>query len=126
LPLRLAGQNVRATATNPASPFVVAWGSPAIVLRCGVNRPAALVPASGAFIANVDGVNFLPTKSSGQTVFTTVDRVVYIEVTVPSSYSQPPLGPIADVISKALPAVCAVPAVGQPEPATGQLCTRRK
>jgi hypothetical protein len=120
LPLRLAGQNVRATATNPASPFVVAWGNPAIVLRCGVNRPAAMVPTTPFVV--VDTVNFLVVRSKTQTVWTAVDRAAFIEVTVPNSYSQPPMGPIADVIAKELPAVCGTPEV----PVHGLLCTHRK
>jgi hypothetical protein len=104
LPLRLDGLSVRDTATNPASPFVVAWGNPAIVLRCGVNRPKALTRTAQLILVN--RVNFVAVHTSTQTVWTVVDRVVYIDVTVPSSYSQPPLGPIADVIAKNLPAVC--------------------
>ena len=46
LPLQLDGQNLRRTTSNPPSPSIVAWGDPAIVLRCGVARPASLHPGS--------------------------------------------------------------------------------
>jgi hypothetical protein len=112
---------------DATSPYVVAWGNPAIVLKCGVPRPAALRPNSADLLVLVDGVNWLPTHPKGENVFTTVDRAAYISVSVPTSYPQPPLGPLADAILQALPAVCSVPDEnGVTDPATGTLCTRRK
>ena len=106
--------------------YVAAWGDPAIVLRCGVPRPAALVPNSSALLIPVDGVTFLPVNGKKDNVFTVVDRAAYIEVTVPTSYPQPPLGPIADGIAKALPAVCLPQAgTGQPPVDPAKLCADR-
>ena len=51
-----------------------------------------------------------------------VDRPSYVEVTVPTSYAQPPLSPIADAIAKALPAVCVVTPT---ETDVTKLCTHR-
>jgi len=106
--------------------YVAAWGDPAIVLRCGVPRPAALVPNSSAPLFPVDGVTFLPVNTKTVNVFTVVDRAVYIEISVPVSYPQPPLGPLADGIAKALPAVCLPQAAqGQPAVDPAKLCARR-
>ena len=107
--------------------YVAAWGDPAIVLRCGVPRPSQLTPQSSAFLVVTDGVTFLPEKKGGDTIFTAVDRAAYIEITVPSSYAQPPLGPIADGIAKALPAVCLPQASpGQQPVDPARLCAERK
>jgi hypothetical protein len=74
----------------------------------------------------VNGVAFLPVNTKKINVFTTVDRAAYIEITVPTSYPQPPLGPLADAITKALPAVC-LPQAGPGQPAVDptKLCSRR-
>lgn len=120
LPLTLPG-----SAGRPARstwPYVVAWGDPAVVLVCGVPRPAALTPGSAAQTIGVDGVFWLPVQQKNATVWTTVDRAAYVQVTVPRSYPQPPLAPIADAIAKALPAVCVV---DPNETDASKLCTHR-
>jgi Protein of unknown function (DUF3515) len=127
MPLSLAGADVRATASDPASPDIVAWGDPPIVLRCGVARPPSLKPADSDFIVAVDGVNLLPRRRDGATRYTVIDRAVYLDVSVPSAYRQPPLGPIADVVAKELKPVCQV---ADPTGATtvpdAELCTHRR
>ena len=123
LPLSLAGADVRRTSSDPPSSSIVAWGDPAIVLRCGVARPARLNPALTAQLFAVDGVLVLPARTSAQTVFTVIDRSVYLDVSVPTSYSQPPLGPIMTAVKRVLPKpVC----VQDPSAPRSQLCTRRK
>lgn len=115
-----------ALAARPAfseSPYVAAWGEPAIVLRCGVARPAQLTPGSSDLLLGVNGVFFLPVKKDGSTVFTAVDRAAYVEVTVPSAYDQPPLGPIASAVAEAMKPVCVV---DPNEADLSKLCTRRK
>lgn len=130
LPEKLTDLQPRVVHPRPDSVFVVAWGDPAIVLKCGMPRPAGLTPGSSAqlFSANgADGVFWLPVRGPSDTVWTTVDRAVYIQVTVPNSYAQPPLAPLGAAIGKALPRVC-VPqaAAGQPLPPQQELCTQRK
>jgi hypothetical protein len=123
LPLRLDGLDLRRTTSNPASSSIVAWGDPPIVLRCGVARPSNLGPSLSAELFEVNSVLVLPTKTSSATTFTVIDRSVYLDVTVPSSYGQPPLGPIMDAVRKVLPRpVC----VQTPTAPRAQLCTRRK
>jgi hypothetical protein len=95
------------------------------VLRCGVARPSRFTSTSG--LIGVNGVYFLPVRTGSTTVFTTVDRAVYVEVDVPTSYSQPPLGPLASAIAKALPQVCKPQALqGETPPPPRELCTHRK
>ena len=123
LPLTLAGLQLRRTVSNPPTSSVVAWGDPAIVLRCGVAKPKLLTPQLTIQYVGVNGVLILPDAQKDKTVFTVVDRSVYIDLTVPSSYRQPPLGPIADAIKKVLPTpVC----VADEKVAVSKQCTRRK
>ncbi|HSY15467.1 MAG TPA: DUF3515 domain-containing protein [Jatrophihabitantaceae bacterium] len=121
LPVQLDGLNPRID----QAPQSVAWGDPPVVLRCGVPRPAALMPDSTAQVIAVDGVNWLAQPSSGQTVFTVIDRSLYLDVSVPTK-DQQPLATISDVITKVaeLPAVCYVGTL-PPAPSTLPLCTRR-
>lgn len=83
LPERVAGADT--TATKPQSPYTQAWGSPAIVLRCGVATPLALTPTSQ--LVTVDGVDWLPEQLTAGVMFTTVGRELNIEVSVPDHYA---------------------------------------
>ena len=104
----------------------VAWGNPAIVLRCGVARPSRLVPGSSDQVVAVSGdsggtVEWLPVKNGDSTVFTTIDRAIYIEVSWPSKQDYNPLPELSKAISSVLPAVCRSGA-GVPD---DKLCTHR-
>ena len=73
----------------------LAWGSPATVLRCGVAEPAAIVvggpdytPLSNQYVQIGDAtgtyqVNWLIEDHGDSVTFTTTDRAVYVEITVP-------------------------------------------
>jgi hypothetical protein len=99
VPDRVAGQDRRSV--EPDKGLVAAWGSPAIVLTCGVPRPAGLRPDSQCF--TVDGIDWLATQGGrevhtrapieGTLVFTTVDRSPYVAVRVPPAYE-----PAADAL----------------------------
>jgi hypothetical protein len=130
LPLRLDGQNLRRTTSSPPSASIVAWGSPAIVFRCGVARPASLHPGSTAqyFSATGQAGPYYDVNASGDAnVYTTVDRAVYLDVTIPVRYHVGPLPTISRAIASVLPAVCVAgePTTG-PLPPTSQLCSHRK
>jgi hypothetical protein len=91
LPATVAGQRRRAA--RPASDFTAVWGSPAIVLRCGVRKPDVLTPGTadynpGTVAGDADGVSWLPQSLSGGAVrFTTTPRAAYVEVTLPAKYT---------------------------------------
>jgi Protein of unknown function (DUF3515) len=126
LPVRLGALNPRIVHTTPDSPYVVAWGDPAVVLACGVDRPTSLRPGSSAqYFANgpQTGPFYDVTKGADGNVWTTVDRKPYISVTVPAKYQGADvLPPLSEAIAKALPAVCSTDPA-EPDPA--KLCTRR-
>lgn len=90
--------------TEPVSPFVAAWGDDAlIVARCGVPRPTALTPASEIF--EVNGVDWFVETYERGTVFTTVGRVVDLQVRVPLALRPEArvLTELADVIERVVP-----------------------
>ncbi|WP_158542953.1 DUF3515 domain-containing protein [Phytoactinopolyspora halophila] len=70
---------------EPESLPAAAWGEPAIVLRCGVNLPAAYEP--GARLLEVDGIGWFPEPGDGGMFFTSTDREVLVEVAVPDDYA---------------------------------------
>jgi Protein of unknown function (DUF3515) len=104
LPRKAHGQSRRAT--DPASPLVTAWGSPAIALRCGVARPAAMRPTSQ--LVTVSGISWFAEPADRPVTFTAVGRQAYVEVTIPPKYTErnPPgdiLLELTDAIKAAIP-----------------------
>jgi hypothetical protein len=91
---------------EPASELTAAWGAgPAIVLRCGIPRPAQVgdVKADGI---GVDGVDWVVDRLDGGAVrFFTTYRKAYIEVTLPQKYAADltPLIPLAGPITRTVP-----------------------
>ncbi len=90
---------------DPDNGLSAAWGDPSIVLRCGVERPAGLVPTSFCFVVNdvgwyaedeagpLDGTS----QPTGSVVFTTIGRSPYVEMTVPEAEDRSPVDPLTDV-----------------------------
>ena len=70
--------------TEPESDLVAAWGNPPITLRCGVSKPAGLLPTSQ--LVTVDDVDWFSEQRTAGYLFTTVGRVANIEVAVPDAY----------------------------------------
>jgi hypothetical protein len=100
LPLELAGEPSRRVDSD--SPFAYAWGDPPIVLVCGVDRPAGLEPTSA--LIQINGVNwYVDTTDPDSTVWTAVDRPVYVEVSLPSSVDSAPVTELTTHVSAALP-----------------------
>ena len=102
LPQKVHGKARRTT--TPESPLLTAWGSPAIVVRCGVPRPTALKPTSELVVVN--GVNWLGVPTERPVTFTAVGRQAYVEATVPAAYEPPGdvLIELADAVKRAVPA----------------------
>ncbi len=82
LPLELAGEPSRRVDSD--TPFAYAWGEPPTVLVCGVDRPEGFTVGAG--LIQINGVQwFVDTSDPEVTVWTAVDRPVFVEVQVPSS-----------------------------------------
>ncbi|MHA5051782.1 DUF3515 domain-containing protein [Streptomyces sp. SD15] len=92
---------------EPRSALTAGWGSPAIILRCGVERPAAM-SNQNALSGEVNGIGWLMEKQDdGSYVFTSSLRRAYVEVNVPSKWvQQDGSGALVDLaapIKKAIP-----------------------
>lgn len=85
LPETLDGKQRRET--QPSTPLTAAWGSPAIVVRCGVAEPKGLRPTSQ--LAVVNDVEWFPEPDRSPLRFTTVHRVARVELQQPREYGAP-------------------------------------
>ncbi|SDX67577.1 Protein of unknown function [Modestobacter sp. DSM 44400] len=107
LPLELAGENSRMVRSD--SPYAYAWGDPAVVLICGVAPPAGFVADAATLV--VSGVQwFVDTSDPDTVVWTTVDRIVPVEVRVPASADSAVPTALSPIIATALPYTEPVPA----------------
>jgi hypothetical protein len=97
---------------RPASALTAGWGSPVIILRCGVPRPPKMIDpkvAEGkdrdAVAGAVNGVDWLMEKQGGGAYrFTTANRKAYVEVEVPEGRdSSTVLVGLAPAVKKAIP-----------------------
>ena len=100
LPLELAGEPSRRVDSD--TPYAYAWGDPAIVLICGVDRPAGFVVGTSAI--QINGVQwYVDTSDPDATVWTTVDRPVYVQITLPPEVDSAPVTALTPQIAAALP-----------------------
>jgi hypothetical protein len=83
LPASLAGHHARVV--RPISPLVHAWGSPPIVLRCGVPQPAGYSPASPQ-TAVVNGVSWFQQIDGSTVTWTAIRHEADVQLIVPTSY----------------------------------------
>ncbi|MFI9647982.1 DUF3515 domain-containing protein [Streptomyces sp. NPDC052040] len=91
---------------EPRSALTAGWGSPAIILRCGVPRPTEMDDPEADGM-DVDGVGWLLQKrDDGSFRFTTTLRRAYVEVTLPkerTDHGVAPLVSLAPAVKKAIP-----------------------
>jgi hypothetical protein len=101
LPLTLTGEQSRPVDSD--TPFAYAWGDPAVVLVCGVDRPAGFVATAG--LIQINGVQWYVDDSDPDTVvWTAVDRPVYVQVSIPSSVDSGPVAALSPIIGATLTA----------------------
>ena len=122
LPQRLADYQ-RAPLAQPAPQGAAAWragsaGEP-VVLRCGLERPADFVV--GSPIQIVDRVQWFevasgqrsagpPSADAHRSTWDTVDRPVYVALTLPSGSGPTPIQQLSEVIDHSMAAVPIDPA----------------
>ncbi|HTQ20025.1 DUF3515 domain-containing protein [Mycobacterium sp.] len=113
LPQRL-GDYQRASVAQPAPEGATAWraspdGEP-VVLRCGLDRPAEFVV--GSPIQMVDRVQWFQVKpqQEDRSTWYTVDRPVYVALTLPSGSGPTPIQELSEVIDRTITAVPIDPA----------------
>ncbi|MFI7404845.1 DUF3515 domain-containing protein [Streptomyces sp. NPDC049541] len=92
---------------EPASALTAGWGNPAIILRCGVPRPAEMSDPEADGV-EVNGVGWLLQKQNdGSFRFTSTLRKAYVEVSIPAKRTGDGMAPLVDLapaIKKAVPA----------------------
>ena len=108
------GDYRRVPAAEPAPAGAAAWraasGGEPVILRCGLDRPAEFVV--GAPIQVVDAVQWFEVSdpSIGVSTWFTVDRPVYVALTLPQGSGPTPIQQISDVIARTMPATPIDPA----------------
>ncbi|MFI9625720.1 DUF3515 domain-containing protein [Streptomyces sp. NPDC052042] len=103
LPSTVAGLDRGDTGTK--SELTAAWGDGAIVLRCGVPRPAKMEDPSSKAV-EADGVAWmLEQPDDGGPLFTTTYRKAYVEVRLSTAYAHDasPLAAFAPAVRKTVP-----------------------
>ncbi|MEO6795096.1 MAG: DUF3515 domain-containing protein [Mycobacterium sp.] len=104
--------NYRRTEIAPPVPAgVAAWaadGGEPVVLRCGLDRPADFVV--GSPIQVVDKVQWFEVREGDRATWYTVDRRVYLALTLPSDSGPTPIQELSDLIRTAVSAVPIRPA----------------
>jgi hypothetical protein len=90
---------------EPAPPAAAAWagdrGEP-VVLRCGLGKPAELGPT--AALREISKVDWLPVEGDGATTWYTVDRPVYVALTIPADAGTGVVQEMSETIARTLPA----------------------
>lgn len=83
MPTELAG-SPRRVLTDPVD-GVLAWGDPAVTVRCGIADPVELTCSSALQAVTVDGktVQWLPVPGADATTYFAVDRSVRVAATIP-------------------------------------------
>ena len=100
LPLELVEEPSRRVQST--SPYVYAWGDPAVVLTCGVDRPAGWTVSASAI--QINGVQwYVDTSDPDTTVWTTVDRPVYVQMRLPADVDSAPVTALTVPLAEALP-----------------------
>jgi hypothetical protein len=94
----------RLAIADPAPPAAAAWagdrGEP-VVMRCGLGKPTELQPT--AQLREISAVNWLPVEGDGATTWYTVDRPVYIALTIPADAGTGVVQEMSETIAKAVP-----------------------
>jgi Protein of unknown function (DUF3515) len=105
LPQRL-GDYTRAPVMQPAPVGAAAWqtavaGEP-VVLRCGLDRPGDFVV--GSAIQLVDRVQWFEASQDGRSTWYSVDRPVYVALTLPPGSGPTPIQQLSELIDQIMPA----------------------
>ncbi len=113
LPDRL-GDYERAVVAQPAPAGAVAWErdqgpdrNDTVILRCGLEQPLDFV--AGSPVQMVDEVAWFRIADTGRTTWTTVDRPVYVALTLPDGSGPAPIQLVSQAVAGAMPAVAVNP-----------------
>jgi hypothetical protein len=106
LPAQLSDYQ-RAATVQPTPAGTAAWraasDSQPVVLRCGIDRPADFVV--GSPIQLVDRVQWFQVRQDDRSTWYTVDRPVYLALTLPPGSGPTPIQQLSELIDHTMPAV---------------------
>ena len=102
------GDYERASPADPVPPATAAWqaasGGEPIVLRCGLDRPLDFVVGAPIQIVNAVQWFSVSDATDGRSTWFSVDRPVYVALTLPLTFGPTPIQQISDMIAATLPA----------------------
>lgn len=108
LPDRL-GDFQRAAAVAPAPAGTAAWragaGGDPVILRCGLDRPPEFVVGSAIQMVNSVQWFEIADPDAQRSTWVSVDRPVYIALTLPNQSGPTPIQTLSDLIARTMPAV---------------------
>lgn len=103
------GDFQRAAAVDPVPSGAAAWRAgtdgDAVILRCGLDRPAEFVVGTPIQMVNQVQWFRLDDPDTKRSTWVCVDRPVYVALTLPSGSGPTPIQTMSDVIARTIPAV---------------------
>jgi hypothetical protein len=101
------GDYHRAQAIEPVPAGAAAWQAEAdgepVIIRCGLDRPDDFVSSSP--LQGVDDVQWFRIPGDGRTTWVTVDRPVYVALTLPDGSGPTPIQLISKAVAQAMPPI---------------------
>jgi hypothetical protein len=79
------GNGLHQRTVKPTNPDLAAWGTPAVVLRCGVGVPATYRPGTDLTIVN--NIGWYGDERPDDVIYTTITRQPRIAVAIPRTLS---------------------------------------
>jgi hypothetical protein len=108
LPANL-GEFHRVAAADPVPPGAAVWRGAAdnypVIMRCGIDRPAEFVVGSPIQMVNAVQWFRLDDPDVDRSTWVTVDRPVYVALTLPTQSGPTPIQTLSDLIARTMPAV---------------------
>lgn len=108
LPANL-GEFKRVAAADPVPPGAAAWRGSAdnfpVIMRCGIDRPAEFVVGSPIQMVNAVQWFRIDDPDIDRSTWVTVDRPVYVALTLPKESGPTPIQTLSDLIARTMPAV---------------------
>jgi hypothetical protein len=103
------GEFHRVAAADPVPPGAAAWRGAAdnfpVIMRCGIDRPAEFVVGSPIQMVNAVQWFELTDPDTDRSTWVTVDRPVYVALTLPTQSGPTPIQTLSDLIARTMPAV---------------------
>jgi len=103
------GDFQRATAVDPVPAGAAAWRAgtdgDAVILRCGLDRPAEFVVGTPIQMVNEVQWFRLDDSDTERSTWVSVDRPVYVALTLPTGTGPTPIQALSDLIARTMPVV---------------------